>query len=307
MVRTNVQRTYQKVIFRDSRTMNEVGDASVHLMVTSPPYPMIEMWDNHFRKSDSGIDSLWLQMEKEESREKREAILGDIYTLMHENLAQVWKETYRVLIDGGLACINIGDATRNINGIFRLFPNHVPVVDYCEKMGFISLPYILWKKPTTKPKYRGKGVFLGSGMLPPNAYVTLDCEFILIFRKGGLRKFSPKDDSRYASKYTKQERDKWFTQVWDVTGVKQSLSEIERKAAAFPEEIPRRLISMFSVMGDTVLDPFMGTGTTLKVANELNRNSIGYEIDKEFRRVIEEKTSATQTESSKTRIELIDR
>jgi site-specific DNA-methyltransferase (cytosine-N4-specific) len=287
--------------------MNEVDDASVHLMVTSPPYPMIEMWDDHFRKSDIRIDSLWLQMEKEESREKREVILGEIYILMHENLAQVWKETYRVLIDGGLACINIGDATRNINGIFRLFPNHVPVVDYCEKMGFVSLPYILWKKPTTKPKYRGKSVFLGSGMLPPNAYVTLDCEFILIFRKGGLRKFSPKDDSRYASKYTKQERDKWFTQVWDVTGVKQSLSEIERKAAAFPEEIPRRLISMFSVMGDTVLDPFMGTGTTLKAAIELNRNSIGYEIDKEFRRVIEEKTSAAQTKSSKTRIELIDR
>ncbi len=97
------------------------------------------------------------------------------------------------LIDGGIACINIGDATRTVNGKFQLFPNHSRITEICEKIGFTTLPYILWKKPTTKPKYKGKGAFLGSGFLPPNAYVTLDCEFILLFRKGNLRKFQPKD------------------------------------------------------------------------------------------------------------------
>jgi DNA modification methylase len=293
-----------RVIFGDSRTMNEVDDKSVHLVVTSPPYPMINMWDNQFRKIDSRIDDLWLRMENEENREKRESIIGEIYGLMHENLASVWREVHRVLIDGGIACINIGDATRSINGTFRLFQNHVPVVANCEKVGFMSLPYILWKKPTTKPKYKGKGAFLGSGMLPPNAYVTLDCEFILIFRKGGLRRFTPNNVSRYASKYTKEERDKWFTQIWNVTGSRQSLSEMERKAAAFPEEIPRRLISMFSIVGDTVLDPFMGTGTTLLAAVSLGRNSVGYEIDKEFRKVIQQKTSSLQAKSPTTIVEI---
>ena len=107
--------------------------------------------------------------------------------------AKVWQETYRVLVDGGIACINIGDATRSINGKFKLYPNHARITEICEKIGFTTLPYILWKKPTTKPKYKGKGAFLGSGFLPPNAYVTLDCEFILLFRKGSLRKFPPQD------------------------------------------------------------------------------------------------------------------
>jgi site-specific DNA-methyltransferase (cytosine-N4-specific) len=115
-----------------------------------------------------------------------------IYAAMHENLAKTWAETYRVLVDGGLACINIGDATRSINGKFRVFPNHARIIEHCERIGFTTLPYILWKKPTTKPMYKGKGAFLGSGFLPPNAYVTLDCEFILISAKENLENFRPK-------------------------------------------------------------------------------------------------------------------
>jgi len=299
--------TPYRVFFGDSRRMDDVDDRSVHLMVTSPPYPMIEMWDQQFRNIDEKIDQLWTKMNREGSCDKQEETLGGIYNLMHESLAQVWSETYRVLVDGGIACVNIGDATRNINGIFRLFPNHAKVVEHCEKIGFVSLPYILWRKPTTKPKYKGKGAFLGSGMLPPNAYVTLDCEFILIFRKGGPRRFTPKDPARYESRYTKQERDKWFTQIWDVIGTKQFLSEVERRAAAFPEEIPRRLMRMFSVVGDTVLDPFLGTGTTLKVAMELGRNMIGYEIDKEFKRIVERETHATKAKSLGAKVELVNR
>jgi site-specific DNA-methyltransferase (cytosine-N4-specific) len=87
----------------------------------------------------------------------------------------------------------VGDATRSLNGKFRIFPNHARIIEHMEKIGFTTLPYILWKKPTTKPQYKGKGAFLGSGFLPPNAYVTLDCEYILLFRKGNLRRFVPKD------------------------------------------------------------------------------------------------------------------
>src|SRR6266508_5118275 len=139
----------------DARDMIEVPSSSVHLVATSPPYPMIEMWDELFRRLGCrGYDD------------------------MHEALAAVWAECHRVLVDGGICCINIGDALRKRNGDFRLYPNHARVLEDCERIGFKALPFILWKKPTNKPN-----AFLGSGFLPPNAYVTQDCEFILIFRK----------------------------------------------------------------------------------------------------------------------------
>jgi site-specific DNA-methyltransferase (cytosine-N4-specific) len=147
----------------------------------------------------------------------------------------------------------------------------------------------LWKKPTTKPKYKGKGAFLGSGFLPPNAYVTLDCEFILLFRKGKLRKFPPNDPCRYNSAFTKQQRDEWFTQIWDVIGTRQTTTQIERRTAAYPDEIVDRLIRMFSVKGDTVLDPFLGSGTTVKLAIQNERNSIGYETDETLLPLIKKK------------------
>lgn len=302
-------KTWHKVIFGDSRNLKELSNKSVHLMVTSPPYPMIEIWDEQFRKLDKRIDELWIQMEATKDDNDKLYFAMKIYDLMHENLTMTWREVFRVLVDGGIACINIGDATRSIGNIFKLFPNHVRIVEECEKIGFITLPYILWKKPTTKPKYKGKGAFLGSGFLPPNAYVTLDCEYILIFRKGKPREFEPNDPRRYASQYTKEERDSWFTQIWDIPGTKQELSEVERRAAAFPDEIPRRLIRMFSIIGDTVLDPFLGTGTTMKVAMQLQRNSIGYEIDKSFRPVIEEKIGYGQQRliPNEITIEIIER
>jgi site-specific DNA-methyltransferase (cytosine-N4-specific) len=283
-------RTKHKIIFNDSRKMDEVDDESIHLVVTSPPYPMIELWDELFRELNPDIDKAFEKLKITDNNEKKEKIVREIYELMHKTLLPVWKELYRVLVPGGIACINIGDATRKLNGNFRLFPNHAKIIEYFEKIGFVTLPYILWKKPTNKPN-----AFLGSGFLPPNAYVTLDVEYILIFRKGEPRKFKPKDPLRYASKYTKEERDKWFSQIWDdIKGERQTHSKIARRTAAYPEEIPRRLIRMFSIVGDTVLDPFLGTGTTTKVAIELQRNSIGYEIDESLREVIEEKVGIKQ-------------
>lgn len=263
--------TQHRVIIGNSQIMPEIESGSVQLMVTSPPYPMIAMWDEQF-KADPVIGKLWKKHDDDE------VAVREIYDAMHQNLAKVWAETYRVLVDGGLACINIGDATRSIAGKFQLFPNHSRITEICERIGFTTLPYILWKKPTNKPNYKGKGAFLGSGFLPPNAYVTLDCEFILIFRKGNLRRFEPKDKQRYDSMFTKAQRDEWFSQIWTVKGTRQTARELERRTAAYPEEIPRRLIKMFSVKGEMVLDPFLGSGTTTEIAMQTERNSIGYEV-----------------------------
>ncbi len=253
--------TKHHVIVGNSRKMLEVADNSVQLVVTSPPYPMIELWDDLFHQQGCRT-----------------------FSDMHNLLAEVWRECYRVLIEGGIACINIGDALRKDNGGLRLFPNHVRITEHCESIGFTSLPFILWKKPTTRPN-----AFLGSGFLPPNAYVTQDCEFILLFRKGSPRSFPPKDFLRYASHYTKPQRDAWFTQIWQVPGARQENGDLDRRVAAYPEEIAKRLIRMFSIYGDTVIDPFLGTGTTMKVAKDHHRNSIGYEIDERLLPTIKER------------------
>lgn len=255
-----------RVIIGDSRQMSEVADGSVHLVVTSPPYPMVAIWDELFEKVSAAS-----------------------YDAMHEYLHGTWAEVSRVLVQGGIACINIGDATRTRDGVFHLYPNHSRIIENFEKLGFVTLPYILWKKPTTKPHYKGKGAFLGSGFLPPNAYVTIDMEFILIFRKGPPRNFQPKDPQRYKSQFTKKERDEWFSQVWSIKGVRQNVDGFERRVAAFPEEIPKRLIRMFSVLDDVVLDPFLGSGTTLKVAMELGRRFVGYEKLSELTPIIQAK------------------
>ena len=238
------------IIEGDARELPGVGDASVELVVTSPPYPMIARWDPLFRE------------------------LGAVdFDGMHQILADAWRACHRVLVPGGLLAINIGDALRSLDGEFRLWPNHARVIAACESLGFRSLPYLLWKKPTNRPN-----AFLGSGFLPPNAYVTLDCEYVLLFRKGRLRAFPKADPRRSSSRYSRAERDRWFSQVWgDVRGARQD--EDGRRTAAFPPAIPERLVRMFSVVGETVLDPFAGTGTTLWVASALDRRALGVERD----------------------------
>jgi DNA modification methylase len=250
----------------DARELPGVGPASVELVVTSPPYPMIPQWDGSFRA--------WGATD---------------FPAMHGRLAEVWAACHRVLVPGGILAVNIGDALRSGPEGFRLWPNHVEVARACESAGFRPLPYILWKKPTNKPN-----AFLGSGFLPPNAYVTLDCEFILLFRRGPLRAFPRSDGRRSASRYSKAERDRWFSQIWsDVRGIRQGGAG--RRTGAFPPEIPRRLIRMFSVVGDTVLDPFAGTGTTLWEANALGRNAIGVEIEPALAAALRSEAAARST------------
>lgn len=236
----------------DARRLDGVTDASVQLVVTSPPYPMIPQWDELFRRLGAT---------------RYEEMLGV--------LEAAWRACHRVLVPGGILAVNIGDALRTTDGAFRLWPNHAETLVAAERVGFRPLPYVLWKKPTNKPN-----AFLGSGFLPPNAYVTLDCEFILLFRKGGLRRWPAHDPGRNGSRYSRAERDRWFTQVWaDVRGAPQRSST--GRSAAFPAAIPERLVRMFSVVGDTVLDPFAGTGTTLEAASRWGRNAIGVEWDPE--------------------------
>ncbi|MDH4122579.1 MAG: site-specific DNA-methyltransferase [Thermoplasmata archaeon] len=258
------------IIIGDSRNMERIPSESIQLVVTSPPYPMIEMWDELFSELDPRI--------KHYLASARQSDYNKAYELMHSHLTRTLEECKRVLSDGGTCCINIGDALRTCGKQFRLFPNHAKIIENLEKIGMSILPYILWKKPTNKPN-----AFLGSGFLPSNAYVTLDCEYIIISRKGSPRKFPPKDPKRYRSKFTKKDRDIWFSQIWgDIPGVNQNNVLNGKRTGAFPIEIPNRLISMFSIEDDLILDPFMGTGTTMFAAMQQKRRFVGYEIDEKM-------------------------
>jgi len=231
-----------RIYNKSSEDMSEVDSKSVHLIVTSPPYPMIKKWDNMFGTID--------------------------FFDQHKQLEKIWAECERVLEDGGIMCINMGDATRSIEGNFCCYPNFAFITTQLYVMGFNPLVPIIWKKISNKPNS-----FMGSGFLPPNAYVTQECEYIGIFRKGKKRKFAPKDEKRYKSQYTKEERDIWFSQIWEIKGERGA-----KQTSAFPKEIPYRLIRMFSIRNDLVLDPFCGQGTTGFVAESLNREFIGYDI-----------------------------
>ncbi|WP_248907557.1 DNA-methyltransferase [Halocatena marina] len=269
--------TSHRVHIGDSRDMEHLEDDSVELVVTSPPYPMIEMWDDLFSEISPKI------------RRELEAENGSAaFDLMHEELTATWEELSRVLVDGGIACINIGDATRKVGESFRVYQNHARVSTAFEELGFEPLPDLLWRKPVNSG-----AKFMGSGMLPPNAYVTLEHEYILVFRNGPKRRqFEAGSDRRYGAAYFWEERNKWFTDVWtDVNGEVQPLEHdaLRDRSAAFPFEIPYRLINMYSVYGDTVLDPFWGTGTTTIGAMIAGRNSAGYEIETAFADVFDER------------------
>jgi len=267
--------TLHRVFFSDARRMSVIADASVELVVTSPPYPMIAMWDPVFAAQDSAIATAL-----ENGRG------DDAFSRMHRVLDPVWEEVYRILAPGGIACINIGDATRTLNNNFRLYPNHATIVSTLHRLGFSVLPGILWRKPTNSPTK-----FMGSGMLPAAAYVTLEHEHILIARKGTKREFrtDAKKSSRRMSAYFWEERNTWFSDVWtDLRGAAQGL-ESDRgrhRSGAFPLEIPYRLILMYSVYGDTVVDPFLGTGSTLLAAAAAGRNSVGFETEIGLRKEI---------------------
>ena len=261
-------KTYHQLLNQNANDLKDISDNSVHLIVTSPPYPMIEMWDTVFAQQDPSISD-------ELSSNKGEIA----FERMHRILDQVWKECDRVLAHHGFICINIGDATRTVDGVFRLFPNHVRIISAFAKIGgYCLLPDIHWRKRCNAPNK-----FMGSGMYPAGAYVTYEHEYILIFRKGGKRLFDKQSQAlRRESAYFWEERNIWFSDLWDVRGVPQQLPAFltRNRSGAFPFEIPFRLINMYSLKHDTVLDPFCGLGTTLLACMATQRNSIGVELDK---------------------------
>jgi modification methylase len=276
-----MRETHHQIILESAAHMAQVADQSIDLVVTSPPYPMIQMWDDLFGTFDPGIaEALALEH------------ADDAFEKMHGLLDSVWEELRRVIKPGGMACINIGDAVRFAGGQFRLFANHARIIAAFQSLGFTQLPAILWRKPTNAPNK-----FMGSGMLPPSAYVTLEHEYILIFRRCGKRPFlSPEaKQARRESAYFWEERNTWFSDVWlNLIGATQHLSKgmSRERSAAFPLEIPYRLINMFALKGDTVLDPFLGTGTTMLAAMASARNCVGFEVDPAFQTIILQKAAA---------------
>ncbi|MCD6147876.1 site-specific DNA-methyltransferase, partial [bacterium] len=259
--------SWAKIIIGDSRKMIEVNENSIDLVVTSPPY-----W--HIK--DYGVEG---QIGYGQSLHE---YLKDLY--------RVWKECYRILKPGRRLCINIGDqfARSIIYGRYKIIPLHAEFISQCEKINFDYMGAIIWQKKTTMNTTGGANV-MGSYPYPPNGMVEIDYEFILIFKKPGKSEKIPKE-IKERSKMTKEEWKEYFYGHWYFGGARQIGHE-----AMFPEELPRRLIKMYTFVDDIVLDPFLGSGTTLKVALELNRNGIGYEINEEYLKVIKEKIGIDRT------------
>lgn len=255
---------HHKIIIGDAREMKEIDNKSVHLIITSPPY-----WQLKDYGSESQIG------------------FNDTYEDYINNLNLVWNECYRVLQDGCRLCINIGDqfARSVYYGRYKIIPIRTEIIKFCEIVGFDYMGAIIWQKPTTMNTTGGASV-MGSFPYPRNGIIKIDYEFILIFKKVG----NPPKVSREIkekSKLTKEEWNEYFSSHWNFNGVKQ-----QQHLAMFPEELPKRLIKMFSFVDDIILDPFLGSGTTTLSAKNLIRNSIGYEVNPQFLSFIKEKTGA---------------
>jgi len=277
-------KTDHQVIIGDARDMQAVDSESIDFVVTSPPYPMIQMWDDSFCALNPDI---------KDHLDSNDGLTA--YKLMHQELDRAWDEVYRVLKTGGFACINIGDATRKLGDKFQLYPNHARILHHLMVLGFQVLPDILWRKQTNAPTK-----FMGSGMLPAGAYVTLEHEYILIVRKESKRVFKHDSEKqlRRQSAIFWEERNLFFSDIWmDLKGARQNMNpnRARKRSGAFPFELAYRLVCMYSVQQDTILDPFAGTGTTQAAAAALCRNSMGIEkeptllpaIHQTFRRVVE--------------------
>ncbi|MCL2041988.1 MAG: thermonuclease family protein [Bacteroidales bacterium] len=254
-------KTTHKIIIGDSRQMSELQESSVHLVITSPPY---------WQLKDYGTEN--------------QIGFNDSYESYINNLNLVWSECFRVLHDGCRLCINIGDqfARSVYYGRYKVIPIHSEIIKFCETVGFDFMGQIIWQKATTM-NTTGGGAVMGSFPHPRNGIVKLDFEYILLFKKQGNAP-TPTAEQKNNSMMTNEEWNTYFNGHWYFNGAKQ-----DKHLAMFPEELPHRLIKMFSFPNETVLDPFLGSGTTSSVAKKLNRNSVGYEINHEFIPVIKEK------------------
>jgi DNA modification methylase len=259
-------KTIHQIINGDSRQMNLLKDKSVHLVITSPPY-----WQLKDYGSDNQIG------------------FNDSYESYINNLNLVWSECNRVLHDGCRLCINIGDqfARSVYYGRYKVIPIRTEIIKFCETLGMDYMGAIIWQKQTTM-NTTGGGAVMGSFPYPRNGILKIDYEFILIFKKQGNAP-KPTAEQKQLSEMAKEEWNTYFASHWTFGGAKQ-----DGHIAMFPEELPARLIKMFSFAGETVLDPFMGSGTTALAAKKLQRNSVGYEINPDFIPIYKSKIGATQ-------------
>lgn len=258
--------TQHKIVFGDSRRMSQIADKSVQLIITSPPY---------WQLKDYGTDD--------------QIGFNNSYEEYINNLNLVWKECDRVLAPGCRLCINIGDqfARSVYYGRYKVIPIRTEIIRFCETLGMDYMGAIIWQKTTTM-NTSGGGAIMGSFPYPRNGILKMDYEFILLFKKLGTPP-KPTMEQKEKSEISKEEWNQYFSSHWNFNGVKQY-----EHIAMFPEELPKRLIKMFSFVGETVLDPFAGSGTTSLAAKNLGRNSIGYEINRDFKTVIEEKIGGNQ-------------
>jgi site-specific DNA-methyltransferase (adenine-specific) len=260
-------KTIHKIINGDSRKMSELRDRSVHLIITSPPY---------WQLKDYGTDN--------------QIGFNDSYENYINNLNLVWSECYRVLHEGCRLCINIGDqfARSVYYGRYKVIPIHSEIIRFCETVGFDFMGQIIWQKATTM-NTTGGGAVMGSFPHPRNGIVKLDFEYILLFKKQGNAP-KPTVEQKENSVMTNEEWNTYFNGHWYFNGAKQ-----DKHLAMFPEELPARLIKMFSFPNEIILDTFLGSGTTSLVAKKLNRNSVGYEINPEFIPIIKETIGGNDT------------
>ncbi len=257
--------------------MSLLEDKSVHLVITSPPY---------WQLKDYGTEN--------------QIGYHDTYENYINNLNLVWKECYRVLHNGCRLCINIGDqfARAVYYGRYKVIPIREEIIKFSEEIGFDYMGAVIWQKVTTS-NTTGGGIQMGSYPYPRNGILKIDYEFILILKKPGEAP-KPSKEIKEASKMTSEEWNTFFAGHWNFSGARQN-----GHIAVFPEELPRRLIKMFSFVGDTVLDPFAGSGTTNLAAKNLDRNSIGYEINPEFIPIIKEKLQVHQKDLNGTTYEFL--
>jgi len=258
-MKSNKQKTYQRLINGDARDLSFLSDESIHLVVTSPPY-----WN--LKRYNENPDQL--------------GHINDYESFLVE-LKKVWREAFRVLVPGGrLVCV-VGDVcvSRRSFGRHLVFPLHSDICVLCRKIGFDNLNPIIWHKIANASfEVENGSKFLGKPY-EPNAIIKNDIEFILMQRKpGGYRK--PTEEQRMLSKIDKRDFGTWFQQIWNITG-----ASTRKHPAPFPLELASRLVRMFSFHGDTVLDPFCGTGTTMIASLRNGRNSIGIDIDPEYCRM----------------------
>ena len=246
--------TKHTLVTGDSRNLSLIPDKSVHLIITSPPYWQLKDYGN-----DNQIG------------------FHDSYEGYINNLNMVWSECNRILYDGCRLCINIGDqfARSVYYGRYKVIPIRTEIIRFCETLGMDYMGAIIWQKQTTM-NTTGGGAVMGSFPYPRNGILKIDYEFILIFKKQGKAP-APSLEQKKLSEMTKEEWNTYFASHWTFGGAKQ-----DGHIAVFPEELPHRLIKMFSFAGETVFDPFMGSGTTALAARNLQRNSIGYEINPDF-------------------------